>query len=212
MSARLITAPTELAVTLTDARAHLRVDGNALDPMITQWIKGITAQLEHACGICVMRQTWVVSLSRFARVIPLPHPTISINSIVYRDQNNVAQTLDPALYVLTRRAYHSTLRAVNNIDWPVTPYFSNQWYSNADSVFNYSHDYMDQSNYIKENEFIDITVQCGDGMAPGEAPDNIKTYIFAKLCEQFDPATIPAENTVQSRYIERLLDACKTYL
>ena len=211
MSARLIAPPTELAVSLADARMHLRVDGTALDPMITQWVKGITAQLEHAIGYCVMRQTWVVSVARFDRVINLPHPTISVDSIVYRDQNNVMQTLDPALYTLTRREYNSTLRAAHGIAWPVTVhrYYDPYYYSNI--VYNHYHDNCDRRVDITEDETIDITVQCGNGVAPGEAPDNVKTYIFAKLCEQFDPTTLPAENTVQSRYIERLLDACKTY-
>lgn len=59
----------------------------------------------------------------------------------------------------------------------------------------------------------DVTVElaCGYGAAPADVPENVQLYILAKLVEQFDPATRLERDTVQSAFVERLLDACRSY-
>lgn len=184
MTQRLITPPTVLAVTLDQARANLRVDGTDMDALITMWVEGITAALEHEIGQCLMPQTWEVALDAFPVAISLPHPVISVTSVKYMDMDGVEQTLAPAAYKLTRSAYASMLTAISGTTWPPAR-------SEADSIT--------------------VTIVCGHGATAESTPANVRLYILAKLVEQFDPATRMERDTVQSDFVGRLLDACRTY-
>jgi uncharacterized phiE125 gp8 family phage protein len=200
MTKVLVAAPTVLAVTLADAKTNLRVDGTDLDSLITIWLQGIIAKLEHEIGQCIMEQTWEVRLDAFPTLpcwqvglrtplavtdkIELPHPVISITSIKYIDPAGVEQTLDPAAYKIKREAYKSSVAPVAGTSWPET---------------------LDETNVVT------VTVKCGYGNTAAATPPNAKLYILAKLVEQFDPATRTEVNTVQSTFIDALLDACRSY-
>lgn len=184
MTQRLITPPTVLAVTLDQAKANLRVDGADMDALITMWVEGIIAALEHEIGQCLMPQTWEVTLDAFPIAISLPHPVISITSVKYLDVTGAEQTLAPAAYKLIRSAYTSTLTAISGATWPTT---------------------------ASEVGAVTITVECGHGTTAAATPANVRLYILAKLVEQFDPATRTERDTVQSDFVGRLLDACRTY-
>ena len=177
---------TVLAVPLAKARENLRVDGEYMDALITTWLSGIIADAEFQLGQCLMEQTWEVHLDRFPTPIPLPHPVLSVDdvaSITYLDANGIGQTLAPAAYQLVRSEYKSSLVPARGMVWP----------SSADVCTPV------------------VTVKCGYGNTPDKTPANIQLYLLAKLVEQFDPATRSERDTVQSTFIDRLLDACRTY-
>lgn len=184
MTSRQITAPTVLAVSLEDARANLRVDGTDLDSLITLWVQGITASMEHEIGQCIMAQTWKVSLDAFPTEIALPHPVIGITSVKYFDVAGVEQTLATSAYKINRSAYKTTITPVFGTTWPVTQ---------------------------DDTGVITVIVECGYGSTPASTPANVRLYILAKLVEGFDPATRSERDTVQSNFITRLLDACRSY-
>lgn len=184
MVQRLITPPTVLAVTLERAKLNLKVDGADLDALITMWVEGITAALEHEIGQCLMPQTWLVSLDAFPAAIVLPHPVISVTSVTYLDRDGDVRTLEPAAYKINRGAYRSTLAPIAGTSWPDT---------------------------FNDSNVIDVTVVCGYGPTADSTPANVRLYILAKLVEQFDPATRTERDTVQSTFIDRLLDACRSY-
>ncbi len=184
MSQRLITPPTALAVTLDQARANLRVDGSDMDVLITLWVEGIIAVLEHEIGQRMMAQTWEVTLDAFPAAISLPHPVIGVTSIKYLDITGAEQTLTPAAYRLQRSAYATTLIPASGAHWPDTC---------ADVCT------------------IVVEVVCGYGDTAASTPKNVQLYILAKLVEQFDPATRMERDTVQSNFVDRLLDACRVY-
>ena len=50
-------APAVLAVSLADAKAALRIDGDDMGTLVTIWAKGVIAVLEHKTGQCMMEQT-----------------------------------------------------------------------------------------------------------------------------------------------------------
>jgi uncharacterized phiE125 gp8 family phage protein len=183
MTAIRITPPATLPVNLAIAKANMRVDGDDMDVLITSWIKGIVAVLEHEIGQCLIEQTWRVTLDCFPEAIKLPHPVLSITSVKYFDVNGTEKTLEPAAYRLCRARYQSHLMPARGGAWPATL---------ADA---------------------DVTVElvCGHGAAPADVPENVQLYILAKLVEQFDPATRLERDTVQSAFVERLLDACRSY-
>ncbi len=195
-------APAVLAVTLADAKANLRVDADRtdMDDLITSWIRGVVSKAEHAIGQRLMTQTWQVRLDAFpgasfwrlgdacagslAQAIGLPHPVISVSSVKYLDPDGVEQTLAPAGYKLVRRNYESFLVPARGGNWPATA-------GELDSVVS--------------------TVVCGYGADPALTPENVRLFILAKLVEQFDPATRLERDTVQSAYLDGLLDACRSY-
>ncbi|PWL16384.1 hypothetical protein DKP76_17865 [Falsochrobactrum shanghaiense] len=117
-------APASMPVTLAEAKAHLRVDHDDQDDLITAQIKAATAYLDGYAGIlgrALVTQTWRQDFVGFADHLALPiSPVIAIVSISYFDVGNVQQTLDAGVYDLfadTRGAY-LTLRPGQS--WPAT--------------------------------------------------------------------------------------------
>lgn len=183
MTAIRITPPENLPVSLPMAKANMRVDGDDMDALITSWIKGIVVALEHEIGQCLIEQTWRVMLDCFPVALKLPHPVMSVTSVKYFDIDGTELTLDPAAYRLWRAQYQSHLMPALGGAWPTT-------LAGAD---------------------VTVEVVCGYGVAPEDVPENVQLYILAKLVEQFDPATRLERDTVQSAFVDRLLDACRSY-
>ena len=117
-------APAEMPVTLAEAKAHLRVDHDDQDDLITAQIKAATAYLDGYAGIlgrALVTQTWRQDFAGFADRLPLPvSPVIAIVSVSYFDGGNVQQTLDAGVYDLfaDARGAYVTLRPGQV--WPVT--------------------------------------------------------------------------------------------
>jgi uncharacterized phiE125 gp8 family phage protein len=186
MSYVRIGSPVCLPVDLADAKQNLRIDGDECDSQISNWIAGITAELEHEIGQCVMQQTLQVILPRFDTAIELPHPAIAVTKIEYYDQQGIARELDPATTRIVRTRYESRLVLARGVagPWPDTD-------GSMDAVV--------------------ITVDSGYGDTPAATPDAVKLYILAKLVDQFDPVTMAEKATPQSAFIDRLLDGCRSY-
>lgn len=181
-----ITAPVVLPVGLDDARAALRVDSNDLDAQIIIWIKGITADMEQEIGQCVMKQVWEVRLPGFPAngAIKLPHPVITVTSVSYINADGTPQAIDEQDYHLNSARYESTVTPARGTSWPAT---------------------------AEDDAAVTVVVQAGYGETPSATPEEIQLYILAKLAEQFDPATRTERDTVQSNFVSRLLDRCRSY-
>jgi uncharacterized phiE125 gp8 family phage protein len=179
-------APTVLAVDIALARANLRVDGDYLDPLINVWVKGITRKLEHDVGQCFMAQTWEVRFPAFpcgGEEVELPHPAIEITAVKYGGSDGSEMTLPTDAYRLKIGQYSSSLASSRGALWPATG-------GDAGVV---------------------ITVKCGYGDTPDKTPETAQLFILGKLVEQYDPITRTERDTVQSVYLDRLLDDLKTY-
>ena len=117
-------APATMPVSLAEAKAHLRVDHDDQDDLITAQIRAATAWLDGYAGIlgrALVTQTWRQDFVGFADHLALPiSPVIAIVSISYFDVGNVQQTLDPGLYDLfaNARGAHVALRPGQS--WPAT--------------------------------------------------------------------------------------------
>ncbi|MQA39031.1 head-tail connector protein [Rugamonas aquatica] len=193
-------APTVLAVTLVDAKLALRIDGDDMDALVTIWTKGIIGALEHEVGQCMMEQTWEVRLPCFPGVpcweigraaprqvsaeISLPHPVLSVTSVSYIDQDGNTQLLAPSAYRINRTRYTSTLSPARHATWPAT---------------------------AEDCAAVVVVLQCGYGDSPSKTPEEAQLYILAKLAEQFDPASRMERDTVQSAFVDGLLDRCRSY-
>ncbi|MFC4625430.1 head-tail connector protein, partial [Daeguia caeni] len=117
-------APATMPVSLNEAKAHLRVDHDDQDDLISAQIRAATAYLDGYAGIlgqALITQTWRQEFGRFADHLPLPlAPVIAIVSISYFDTGNVVQTLDAGVYDLfaDARGAHVALRPGQS--WPAT--------------------------------------------------------------------------------------------
>lgn len=98
---KLITAPADVPVTLTEARAHLRIDDTAEDTLITTLTKTATEYVENRLNRKLITQTWEAYLNTFppADAIVLPWaPLASITHLKYYDTNDTEQTYDSSNY------------------------------------------------------------------------------------------------------------------
>ena len=185
MTYQLITPNAVLEVSLVDAKAQLGIDGSDLDATVTAWIKGVVAYAEHQTSRVILNQTWRTILDTFPDAIRLPYsPCSSVTSIKYLDSAGIDQTLDPLDYELSTE---------NQASW-IVPAYGKTWPTTYDKI-----------NAVK------VDAVFGYGSLITDVPSDYKLFILAKLREQFDSATRPERDTVQSSFIDHLLDGKKVY-
>src|SRR5262245_54066604 len=98
MALRRTVAPTQLPLTLTEVKAHLRVDHTEEDDLIQLLLQSATdfvAGEEGFLGRGWIDQTWQLTLDAFPEneiKIPLP-PLIQVLSVGYDDASGIAQTV-----------------------------------------------------------------------------------------------------------------------
>jgi len=107
-------------VSLPLAKTNLRLepDETHMDDLVTLWVSGIAANLEHEIGQCLMPQTWQVTQNVFTPAIELPHPVIGVTSIKYIDIDGAEQVLDASGYRLERERYRTAVVPALGTDWP----------------------------------------------------------------------------------------------
>lgn len=97
-------APTTTPVSLAEAKAHCRVDGDDDNALITALIGAAVSYFDGWTGVlgrCLIVQTWRQDFDRFNRCLRLPlFPVIAITSVAYDDVDDVAQTINAADYSL----------------------------------------------------------------------------------------------------------------
>lgn len=120
MTLRLITAPTTQPVTLAEAKAHLRVELDDDDTLITAMIITATQAAEHATGRVLMLQTWEAGFDAFSDPLVLTRvPVQSVTSLTYVDAVGTLQTLSADLYQLTKDDFgFARITPVYGTSWP----------------------------------------------------------------------------------------------
>lgn len=100
MALRLITAPIVEPVSLSEAKAHLRVDHTADDTLISLYIAAARNDCEEWTARAFVTQTWELVLDEFpVDEILLPRPPLqSVTSIKYDDTDGMEQTLATTEY------------------------------------------------------------------------------------------------------------------
>lgn len=93
----LVTPPEMAPVSLTEAKAHLRVEVDDDDALIEGLVKAATEHLDGWTGIlgrCLVEQEWRHDFDAFARCLALPlGPVISITSITWRRPDGTLSTV-----------------------------------------------------------------------------------------------------------------------
>jgi len=123
MALKLITAAVDLAVTLAEAKLHLRVDGTDDDTLIQALIVAATESAEQATGRAIMPQTWELTLDLFPEAFELTRiPVVSVDSVTYQDATGAPTVLTSALYSLDNADDFGPAYVVPayGTDWPET--------------------------------------------------------------------------------------------
>lgn len=191
MNSRLITPPTELAVSLSAARLALRYedDETAFDPIIEAHLRGITDFAEGVTGRAFMKQTWRSEFASFGGFLTLYRvPLIQILSIKYLDPSGVEQVLPADSYFVAQNDCQAFV--MPKTVWPDTLVRSPELANIAGVVF--------------------VEYEVGYGVTAASTPPAIANYIIAKLVEQFDSSNKDVSQ-IQASYLEGLLDLYRTY-
>ena len=123
MALKLITAASALAVSLDEAKLHIKVTAADEDALITAFIPAATEAAEQLTGRAIMPQTWELTLDAFPDAFELTRtPVASVTSIIYADSTGAPQTLSSALYTLdAAHDYgHAYVVPVYGSTWPAT--------------------------------------------------------------------------------------------
>lgn len=124
-------APTDTPVSLTEVKAHCRVDGSESDTVLTAYLAAAVDHLDGYAGIlgrALVTQTWRQDYCGFAPKLRLPlGPVASITSVTYFDADGVSQTLADTVYTTLADSRGAYLALKPDQVWPST-------YRRADAV------------------------------------------------------------------------------
>ena len=134
MTAALITPPALEPVTLADAKAHLRLDSDDDDALLTAAIVAARVHVEALTRRLLIEQSWRVYLDQWPRkrIVTLsPAPLISVDTVTVYDANGdptavaeddyeVDAIAVPGRLVLSGNAPVTVGKAVNGIEIDVT--------------------------------------------------------------------------------------------
>lgn len=189
MAIKLITAPTNLAVELADAKMQCRVSGADEDALITRLIRGAVARGEHQTGRAFVEQEWELVLDAFplAEIELAKPPQMSITSVKYLDDQGALQTLSPAAYALDAEVLPGWLFPAVGTSWPAT---------------------LATANAVR------IRFKCGYGADASAVPEGIRDWLLVQVATLYDNrdavALAKADNSAGS-YGSQLLDPYRTY-
>lgn len=114
-------APVVEPVTLAEAKAQCRIDGNFDDGLLQQYISEVRDHVEAYCGVALMPQTVTAKcdgFSDFARLSIVP--LISVESVTYVDTDGIEQTLSEDIYEVRSDGLIASIVLRNGKAWPQT--------------------------------------------------------------------------------------------
>lgn len=113
-------APSVEPVSLTELKAHLRVDHTDDDLALAGLIKLGRQAVERDTGQALITQTWVLRLDDWpAQCIELWHPPIqSVSGITYVDADGATQTWSSDEYAVDIYSRPGLVRLAYNCTWP----------------------------------------------------------------------------------------------
>ena len=95
-----LTTPTDMAITLDEARLFLRVEYTDDDELITSMVKCATVVAQAFINQQITECQYALALSSFQKEVSLLSPVKTIDSVKYYDTTNTLQTLDGSNYYL----------------------------------------------------------------------------------------------------------------
>lgn len=125
MALTLVTAPPVTPLSLTEVKAHLRVDGTDQDDVIQMYLDAATAYVQgewSKLGRALVTQTWRLTIDEFPDgeiKIPLP-PLQSVTDIRYDDANGDEQIVSTDDYWVDTVSEPGWVIPTASGGWPTT--------------------------------------------------------------------------------------------
>lgn len=109
-------------MTLTEAKAHCRVDSTADDTLITSLIKGARQRAESRTNRSLITQTWQLYLDDFPKsveALELPRPPVSsVTSVKYIATDGSTTTLSSTAYMTDFVSEPARVKLNEGLTWP----------------------------------------------------------------------------------------------
>jgi uncharacterized phiE125 gp8 family phage protein len=121
---RVVTPPTDRAVTLSEARRHMRVEDTDSDDLIAMYVEAAEQSLAYV-GRALKPATYALDLyGHVSRCIDLPMPPLrAVTGITAPGATGSMATVDPANYTLaTTSEGRGTILTASGFSWPFPPY------------------------------------------------------------------------------------------
>jgi len=121
MSLRLVTPPTEMPVTLEQAKAHLRVDFEDEDATITALIAAATRAVENRVQrrYCTQTIEWVIQNFPMCGLrLPLA-PVAAVDSVTFTNADGSVSTLEESAYLITSQGEAAVIYPALGSIWPL---------------------------------------------------------------------------------------------
>ena len=118
---KLTTAPSTEPISLSEAKAHMRVDFNNDDTYIENLIVAAREFCETMQNRAYITQTWELALDAFINNIELPNPPLqSVISMKYYDTSENEITLNSDDYFVDTYSEKGTISLKHGKYWPST--------------------------------------------------------------------------------------------
>ncbi len=187
MALKLITAASTLAVSLDEAKLHLKLETSVEDALITSDILSAAEAAEQITGRAIMPQTYELTLDAFPDALELTRvPVASVTSLKYFDATGTEQTLSNTLY---------TLDSADDAGFAyVVPVYAGSWPSTRDQInavaLRYVAGYADAAS----------------------VPESIKAWIKLMIGAMYESRQLEgAKQTYSLGFADRLLDRYKVW-
>lgn len=121
MAAVLNSAPAVEPVSLSEAKAHLRVDGGDEDDLISSLITAARVHTEVQTGQSLIEQTWSVFQDSWpdGPVMALPlAPVISVAAVRVYGEDDIPSAIDPSHYYVDTASRPARLVLRSGRTWP----------------------------------------------------------------------------------------------
>lgn len=120
--------PAVRALSLSEAKNHIRYDDSDEDSELLGMMAGVERAVEEYLRRALITQTWQMKLDDFpvwkrtrldSIIVPRP-PLQSVSSIVYLDENGDSQTLSSSVYLVDLVSQPGAIHTAYNQSWPAT--------------------------------------------------------------------------------------------